>query len=174
MSYERMAVYYLGTMPSLEGDALMRGGRTRADRAEEPPMSPTGTVQVPVRGTSVVTGRERACRAELIGFATPIGRLSAVIRITDEATDNIATSVVPVELRASIVGAARTAEITIPPSDVRARELRAETEAVLLAVRPPVATLLAELLTPDSDGRSVHRLALLLTTALRGGALVTA
>jgi hypothetical protein len=152
----------------------MRSGRTRADRPEAPPLSPTGTVQVPVRGTSVVTGRERACRAELIGFASPIGRLSVLIRITDEATGKIATSVVPVELRAPIEGAARTAEIAIPPSDVRARELRAETEAVLLAVRPPVAPLLAELLTPGSDGRSVHRLALLLTRALHGGALATA
>jgi hypothetical protein len=149
----------------------MRGDRTRADRPEAPPLSPTGTVQVPVRGTSVVTGRERACRGELVGFASPIGRLSAVIRITDEGTGTIATSVVPVELRAPIEGAA---EIAIPPSDVRARELRAETEAVLLAVRPPVATLLAELLTLDSDDRSVHRLALCLTTALRGGALATA
>jgi hypothetical protein len=171
MSYERMAVYHSGTMPSLGRDALMRGDRTRADRPEAPPLSPTGTVQVPVRGTSVVTGRERACRGELVGFASPIGRLSAVIRITDEGTGNIATSVVPVELRAPIEGAA---EIAIPPSDVRARELRAETEAVLLAVRPPVATLLAELLTLDSDDRSVHRLALCLTTALRGGALATA
>jgi hypothetical protein len=171
MSYERMAVYHSGTMPSLGRDTLMRGDRTRADRPEAPPLSPTGTVQVPVRGTSVVTGRERACRGELVGFASPIGRLSAVIRITDEGTGNIATSVVPVELRAPIEGAA---EIAIPPSDVRARELRAETEAVLLAVRPPVATLLAELLTLDSDDRSVHRLALCLTTALRGGALATA
>jgi hypothetical protein len=152
----------------------MGGNRTRADRPEAPPLTPTGTVQVPVRGSSVVSGRERACRAELIGFASPIGRLSAVIRITDEATGNIATSVVPVELWAPIEGAARTAEITIPSGDVRARELRAQTEAVLLAVRPPVAALLAELPTADSDGRSVHRLALLLTTALRSGALATA
>ena len=172
MSYGWMAVYYFGTLRSLEGDALTRGGRIRADTPEAPPLSPTGTVQVPVRCTSVVTGRERA--DELIGFASPIGRLSAVIRITDGATGNIATSVVPVELRAPIEGAARTAELTIPPSDVLARELRAETEALLLAVRPPVATLLAELLTPNSDGRPVHRLALLLTTALRSGALATA
>ena len=164
----------LGRFGPLEGDALTRGGRIRADTPEAPPLSPTGTVQVPVRGTSVVTGRERACRAQLIGFASPIGRLSAVIRITDGATGNIASSVVPVELRAPIEGAARTAELTIPPSDVLARELRAETEALLLAVRPPVATLLAELLTPNSDGRPVHRLALLLTTALRSGALATA
>jgi hypothetical protein len=152
-------------------------GSPTAASAPEAPAPRAGAsppLSVAVRGSSVVTGLNRACRAELIGFASPIGRLSAVIRITDEATGKIATSVVPVELRAPTEGAARTAEITIPPSDVHARELRAETEAVLLAVRPPVAPLLAELLTPGSDGRSVHRLALLLTRALHGGALATA
>jgi hypothetical protein len=153
----------------------MPGSPTAAGSQEAPAPGAGASppLSVPARGSSVVTGLDRACRAELVGFASPIGRLSAVIRVTDEATGKLATSVVPVELRASIEGVAR-AEISIPPSDVRARELRAETEAVLLSVRPPVATVLAELLTRDSDPGSVHRLALLLTTALRGGALVSA
>jgi hypothetical protein len=157
------------------GDALMRGGRTRVGSPEAPPLGATAsTVQVPVRGSSVVSGLERACRAELVGFASPIGRLSAVLRITDETTGKIATSVVPVELPTRIEGATRTAEITIPPSDVRARELRAEMEAVHLVVRPLAVALLGELLTSDLDGTSAHRQALLLTTALRGGSLATA
>lgn len=169
-------MYYPGTAELPGDDTLMPGSPTAASAPEAPAprAGASPPLSVPVRGSSVVTGLNRACRAQLIGFASPIGRLSAVIRITDEATGNIATSVVPVELRASIEGDARTAEITISPSDVRARELRAETETVLLAVRPPVATLLAELPAPDPDGTSVHRLALLLTTALRGGALATA
>jgi hypothetical protein len=154
----------------------MPGSPTAAGHPEAPAprAGASPPLSVPVRGSSVVTGLERACRAELVGFASPIGRLSAVIRITDEATGNIATSVVPVELPASIEGAARSAEITIPPSDVRARELRAETEAVHLMVRPPAVTRLGELLTPDFDGPSAHRQALFLTTALRGGWLATA
>jgi hypothetical protein len=59
---------------------------------------PPPRVAVPVRGTSVITGRGRDCRAERVGFASPIGRLSAVLRITDAATGRTATSVVPVEL----------------------------------------------------------------------------
>jgi hypothetical protein len=121
----------------------------------------------------VITGLDRSCRAELIGFASPIGRLSAILRITDEATGNFATSVVPVELSAPIDGAAR-AELRIPQSEVRARELRAETEPVRLVPSVGGGTLLEELLTADFDGPSVHRLALVLTTALRAGALGSA
>jgi hypothetical protein len=127
-----------------------------------PPLS------VPVRASSVVTGLDRGCRAELVGFASPIGRLSAVLRITDEATGNTATSVVPVRIN----WATGTAELTIPPSDVRARELRLETAAVRL--RLPRGPLLDELAMPDSDGISAHRQALVLTTALSRGALSSA
>jgi hypothetical protein len=120
----------------------------------------------------VVTGLDRACRAELAGFASPIGRLSAVLRITDEATRNTATSVVPVELPARVEGTTGTAELTIPPSDVRAREVRVQTAAVRL--RLPTATVLEEFPMPDLDGMSAHRQALVLTTALSRGALARA
>jgi len=127
-----------------------------------------------VRGSSVITGLDRSCRAELIGFASPIGRLSAILRITDDATGNTATSVVPVGLPGPLEGATTTAEIMIPQSDVRARELRAETEPMRLVPSLQRGTLLEELLTADSDGTSAHRLALVLTTALRAGALTRA
>jgi hypothetical protein len=116
----------------------------------------------------VITGLDRACRSELVGFACPIGRLSAVLSITDETTGNTATSVVPVR----IAWATGNAELTIPPSDVRVRELRVETAAVRLRV--PRGPLLDELAMPDIDGISAHRHALGLTRALHGGALACA
>jgi hypothetical protein len=122
----------------------------------------------------VITGLDRSCRAELIGFASPIGRLSAILRITDEATGNFATSVVPVELSGPLDDASTTAELTIPHSEVRARELRAQTEPVRLVPSLGGRPLLEELMTADFDGKSVHRLALALTTALRAGALTSA
>jgi hypothetical protein len=146
-------------------------GSPTAAGAPEAPAQRAGAfppLPVPVRGSSVVTGLDRACRAELVGFASPIGRLSAVFRITDEATRNTATSVVPVR----IDWATGTAELTIPPSDVRARELRVETAAVRL--RLPRGPLLDELAMPDIDGSSAHRHALGLTRALHGGALAWA
>jgi len=127
-----------------------------------PPLS------VPVRGSSVVTGLDRACRAELVGFASPIGRLSAVIRITDEATGNTATSVVPVRIDCTT----RTAELTLPSSDVRARDLRVETAA--LRLRHVAETRLDELRTADFGAMSAHRQALVLTTAVSRGALASA
>jgi hypothetical protein len=165
----------VGTIASPHGDGLMRGARTRFRRPETPPPGPTAPrVRVPVRGSSVITGLDRSCRAELIGFASPIGRLSAILRITDEATGNTATSVVPVGLPGPIEGATRTAEVMIPQSEVRARDLRAETEPVRLLPSLRGGTLLEELLTADFDGTSAHRLALVLTTALRAGALASA
>jgi hypothetical protein len=136
--------------------------------------SPTRTVAIPARCSSVITGLERDCHAELVGFAAPIGRLGAVLRITDKATGRAATSVVPVELPARIEAAAGTAEMTIPASDVIARELRVETDGVRLTVSPPAGALLGDLLTADFQGASAHRQALVLNTALRGGAVATA
>jgi hypothetical protein len=105
MSHDEISVYNLETA-ELPGDALMPGSPTAA-RPPEAPAQRAGAspaLSVPVRASSVVTGLERACRAELVGFASPIGRLSAVLRITDEATGNTTTSVVPVELPARIEG----------------------------------------------------------------------
>jgi hypothetical protein len=129
------------------------------------------TVAVPARCSSVITGLERTCHAELVGFAAPTGRLSAVLRVTDEPTGEAATSVVPVELPALVEGAIGSVEMTIPPSDVLAGELRAETEGVRLTVSSPAGTLL--LLMADFRGASAQRQALILNTALRGGALAT-
>jgi hypothetical protein len=146
-------------------------GSPTAASAPEAPAPRAGAsppLSIPVRGSSLVTGLDRPCRSELVGFACPIGRLSAVLRITDEATGNAATSVVPVR----IDWATGTAELTIPPSDLRVRELRVETAAVRL--RLPRGPLLDELAIPDIDGISAHRHALGLTRALHGGALVCA
>jgi len=153
----------------------MPGGGTRL-RSPETPASDAKAprVRVPVRASSVVTGLDRSCRAELIGFASPIGRLSAILRITDDATGNTATSVVPVELPRPLEGATRTAEMRIPQSEVRARELRAETEPVRLMPSLRGGTLLEELMTANVEGATAHRLALVLTTALRAGALTSA
>jgi hypothetical protein len=148
----------------------MPGSPTAAGGSEAP--APRAGVSpppaVPVRGSSVVTGLDRACRAELVGFASPIGRLSAVLRITDEASGNTATSVVPVHID-WVTG---TVELTIPPSDVRARELRVETAAVRL--RFPAETLCEEFGAADFDRTSAHQQALVLTTALSRGALASA
>ena len=148
----------------------MPGSPTAAGAPEAPARRAGASppLSVPVRGSSVVTGLDRVCRSELIGFACPIGRLSAVLRIVDEATGNTATSVVPV----CIDSATGTAELTIPPSDVRVRELRVETAAVRL--RLPRGPLLDDLAMPDIDGISAHRHALVLTTALSRGALTSA
>jgi hypothetical protein len=163
-------VYYLGTAESPGDDVLMPGSPTAAATPEAPAprAGASPPLSVPVRGSSVVTGLDRACRTELVGFASPIGRLSAVLRITDEATGNTATSVVPVR----IDWATGAAELTVPPSDVRARELRVETAAVRL--RLPADALLEEPPTPGFDGMSAHRQALVLTTALSRGALASA
>ena len=148
----------------------MPGSPTAAGGPEVP--APRAGASLPlsvsVHGSSVVTGLDRACRAELVGFASPIGRLSAVLRITDEANGNTATSVVPVHIE----WATGTAELTIPPSDVRARELRVETAAVRL--RLPAETLFGEFGAPDFARTSAHRQALVLTTALSRGALASA
>jgi hypothetical protein len=142
------------------------GSPTAAGASEAPaPRAGASPPGVPVRGSSVGTGLDRACRAELVGFASPIGRLSAVLRITDEATGDTATSVVPVH----IDWAGESAELTIPPSDVRARELRVETAAVRLRLR--VEMLLEECPTAGFNGMSAHRQALVLTAALSRGAL---
>ena len=151
----------------------MRGGRTQLASPERgaPPDATAARVPVPVRGSSVITGLDRSCRAELIGFAAPIGRVSAVLRILDEATGTTATSVVPVELPAPIERGTRIAEMVIPHSEVRARDLRAETEPVRLVPTLQGGTLLEEFRMADLDGASAHRLALGLTTALRAGML---
>ena len=165
----------VGTIASPHGDGSMFGGRTRFRGPETPPPGPTAPrVRVPVRGSSVITGLGRSCRAELIGFASPIGRLSAILRITDEATGNTATSVVPVGLPGPIEGATRTPELMMPQSEVRARDLWAETEPVRLLPSLRAGTLLEELLTADFDDTSAHRLSLVLTTALYAGALASA
>jgi hypothetical protein len=144
------------------------GSPTAAGASEAPaPRAGASPPSVPVRGSSVVTGLNRACRAEVVGFASAIGRLSAVLRITDEETGNTATSVVPVQIDWATEGA----ELTIPPSDVRARELRVETAAVRL--RLPAETLLEECPTPGFEGMSTHRQALVLTAALSRGALAS-
>jgi hypothetical protein len=137
-----------------------------------PQRSATATrVSVPVRGSSVITGLDRSCRAELIGFAAPIGRVSAILRVIDETSGITATSVVPVQLPAPIERGAETAELMIPHSDVRVRDLRAETEPVRLAPTLQGGTVLEEFLTADVDRTSAHRLSLVLSTALRAGAL---
>ena len=146
-------------------------GSPTAAGGPEAPASRAGaspSLSVPVHGSSVVTGLDRPCHAELVGFASPIGRLSAVLRITDEANGNTATSVVPVHIE----WATGTAELTIPPSDVRARELRVETAAVRL--RLPAETPFGEFGAPDFDRTCAHRQALALTTALSHGALTSA
>lgn len=155
------------------GGGWKRGGRAELASPEgRPPQGATAArVSVPVRGSSVVTGLDRSCRAELIGFAAPIGRVSAVLRILDEATGTTATSVVPVELPAPVERDTRTAELVIPHSEVRARDLWAETEPVRLVPTLQGETLLEEFLMADLDGTSAHRLALALTTALRAGSL---
>jgi hypothetical protein len=164
-----MQVYYPGTAESPGDHALTPGFPTAAGTPEAPaPRGGLPPLSVPARGSSVVTGLDRACRAELVGFASPIGRLSAVLRITDETTGNTATSVVPVR----IDGATETAELTVPPSDVRARKLRVETAAVRL--RLPRGPLLDELAMPDIGRTSAHRHALGLTRALHGGELACA
>lgn len=174
MSYNGMATYPRHTLSSPRRDGLVRGGRTRFHSPETRlPRARPPRIRVPVRGTSVVTGLRRSCRADLIGFASPTGRLSAILRITDEATGHTATSVVPVELPARVAGATRTAEMTIPHSEVRARELRAETKPVRLVPSLHAGSLLDELLTAHLDGTSAHRLALVLTTALDAGALAS-
>jgi hypothetical protein len=142
------------------------GSPTAAGASEAPaPRAGASPPTAPARGSSVVTGLDRACRAELVGFASPIGRLSAVLRITDEATGNTAISVVPVHVDWATDGA----ELTIPPSDVRARDLRVETAAVRF--RLPAETLPEECRTADFDGMSAQRQALVLTAALSRGAL---
>ena len=123
----------VGTIASPHGDGSMFGGRTRFRGPETPPPETAPRVRVPVRGSSVITGLGRSCRAELIGFASPIGRLSAILRITDEATGNTATSVVPVGLPGPIEGATRTPELMMPQSEVRARDLWARA----FAAQPP-------------------------------------
>jgi hypothetical protein len=163
-------VYYLGTAEFPGDDAVMPGSPTAAGPPEAPAprAGASPPLSVPVRGSSVITGLDRACRAELVGFASTVGRLSAVLRITDEATGNTATSVVPLH----IDWAPGSAALTIPPSDMRARELRVETAAVRL--RFSAEALLEEPATPDFDGMSAHRQALVLTTALSRGALSSA
>jgi hypothetical protein len=166
-------MYFAHTIAPSLGAGWKRGGR--AELASPEGRAPQGAtaprVSVPVRGSSVITGLNRSCRAELVGFAAPIGRVSAVLRILDEATSTTATSVVPVELLAPIQRGTRTAELVIPHSEVRARDLRAETEPVRLVPTLQGETLLEEFLTANLDGTSAHRLALGLTTALRAGAL---
>jgi hypothetical protein len=152
---------------------MIRGGTPLA--REEPPDGgprPAG-VAIPVRCSSVITGAERSARAQLVGFAAPIGRVSAIVRITD-AMGKTATSVVPVELPALIRGAGSAAEMVIPPSDLLAHDLRLQTDGVRLTVRPPAGSLLSELLRADFRGTSTHRQALILTTALHRGALANA
>jgi hypothetical protein len=153
------------------GDEALTPGTPTAAGSQEAPAPRAGAsspLSVPARGSSVVTGLERACRSELVGFASRIGRLSAVLRITDEETGYTATSVVPVR----IDWATEAAELTSPPSDVRVRELRVETAAVRL--RLPQGPLLDELAMPDIDAISAHRHALGLTRALHAGVLLRA
>src|SRR5918996_1845525 len=103
MSYDGMAMYSDQTIASPTGrrvDACPPHGR--GSPATPPRGATPSRVRVPVRGSSVITGLDRSCRAELIGFAAPIGRLSAILRIIDEATGTTATSVVPVEFPAPL------------------------------------------------------------------------
>ena len=150
----------------------MPGSPTAASAAEAPARrAGASPLSVPVRGSSVVTGVEHACRAELVGFASPIGRLSAVLHLTQETTRKSATWVVPLELPVRTEGA-ETAELTIPPSDVRVRELRVETPGARL--RLSAAKLREELALPEFDGMPPHRQAVVLATALSRGALAWA
>ncbi len=110
----------------------------------------------------------------MIGFASPIGRLSAILRITDVATGITATSVVPVDLHKPVEGGAGPPEMIVPESDVRARDLRAETERVRLVPSIRGGALSGELLTMEFDGLCAHGLALVLSRALRAGALTSA
>ena len=158
---------------------MIRGGAP-LDRVEPPAGSPrpagaprSAGVAVPVRCSSVITSAERSARAQLVGFAAPTGRVSAILRITD-AAGKTATSVVPVELPVLIRGSSFAAEMVIPPSDLLAHDLRIQTDAVRLAVRPPAGSLLSDLLRAGFRGTPAHRQALLLTTALHRGALANA
>ena len=166
-------MYFAHTIAPSLGAGWKRGGR--AELASLEGRAPQGAtaprVSVPVRGSSVITGLNRSCRAELVGFAAPIGRVSAVLRILDEAAGTTATSVVPVELRVPVERRTGTGELVIPHSEVRARDLRAETEPVRLVLRLAEGTLLEDFLTAHLDRPSAHRLALGLTTALHAGVL---
>jgi hypothetical protein len=133
----------------------------------------TRTLAIPARCSSVITGLERNCRTELVGFTTTSGGLGAVLRFTDDAAGRKATAVVPVEPPALIEGTTTTIALTIPPSDVLAGELRAETESVRLTVRPLAGTLLGDLLVGDFGLTSARPLALALNAALHGGEVAT-
>ena len=168
-----MHVYPRYTLASPQRDDLNRPG-SRFRREELPPPGTSAPrVRIPVRGSSVLTGLARSCSAELIGFASPIGRLSAILRITDVATGITATSVVPVDLHKPVEGGARPPEMIVPESDVRARDLRAETERVRLVPSIRGGALSGELLTMEFDGLCAHGLALVLSRALRAGALTS-